>query len=292
MLNYLRIKPYVAMNKLPLEKRAAILTLLVEGNSLRSCSRIAKVSINTVSKLLRDVGRACLKFHSRMVVKIRCHLVEVDEIWSYVYSKQKNTPADRKEAGDVWTWVAIDPDTKLIISWYAGLRDIDSAKFFMNDLWRRIATRIQLSTDGFSAYPEAVADTFGGKVDFAQLVKIYGGKPDDSGERRQGRYKGAKKRVISGKPDIKFTTTAHVERQNLTMRMCIRRFGRRTNAFSKRLEYHRLAIALHYVYYNFVRIHQTLRVTPAMRAGLIKRFMTIEEVAKFADNFGNAGLCQ
>lgn len=274
------------MNQLPLQKRIHIIKLLVEGNSLRSCSRIVDVSINTVTKLLVDIGKACLKFHSQTVVKLSCERVQCDEIWSFVYSKEKNTPADRKEAGSIYTWIAIDPDTKLVISWYAGLRNIDSAKFFMNDLWCRLRTRVQLTTDGLYLYPEAVYDSFGEKVDFAQFVKIYGDKPDD-GEDRTGRYKGSKKTIISGKPDLSKATTSHIERQNLTMRMHIRRFGRRTNAFSKKLENHRLAIALHYVYYNFVRIHKTLRITPAMAAGLSKKFMTIEEVVRLPENYSN-----
>lgn len=266
------------MNRLSLEKRAKIIQLLVEGNSLRSASRIEDVSINTVTKLLVDVGKACLKFHSQTVVQVPCKRVECDEIWSFVYSKEKNTALNKAGAGNVWTWIAIDPDTKLVISWFAGQRDMRSAKFFMNDVWCRIRTRTQLTTDGLSLYPEAIADTFGGKIDFAQLVKIFSGRADNGEEERVGKYEGAEKRVFSGNPDLAKVSTTSVERQNLTMRMSIRRFGRRTNAFSKKIENHCFAIALHYYFYNFVRIHKSLRVTPAMEAGLTKKPMTIEDI--------------
>lgn len=216
------------MNRLPLEKRCQIIQLLVEGNSLRACSRIADVSFNTVLKLLVDVGRACLKFHSQTVVRIRAKYVQCDEIWSFVYAKEKNKAGKEAYSGDVWTWVGMDQDSKLVISWYAGLRDQYSANFFMNDLWCRLATHPQLTTDGYPAYREAVADTFGSKVDFAQLVKQYStntvnkeGKID-----KREKYTGAEKRVICGNPDIKKITTSHVERQNLTMRMGMRRFIR------------------------------------------------------------------
>lgn len=275
------------MNRLPLAKRCQIIQLLVEGNSLRSCSRIADVSINTVLKLLVDVGRGCLKFHSQTVVRLNCKRVQCDEIWSFVYAKEKNKAGKKGYSGDVWTWVAMDPDTKLVISWYAGLRDQYSANFFMNDLWCRLKSRIQLTTDGWVAYREAVAETFGGKVDFAQLVKQYStestnkeGKKD-----KRERYIGAEKRIISGKPDLKKATTSHIERQNLTMRMGIRRFTRETNAFSKKLENHCYSIALHFVHYNFVRIHKTLRVTPAMEANLTKHIMKIEDIAQFPDQY-------
>lgn len=266
------------MNRLSIEKRAQILHLLVEGNSLRSTSRIADVSINTVSNLLITVGKACLKFHSETVVKLHCKRVECDEIWSFVYTKEKNNASKTEGVGNVWTWVAIDPDTKLVISWFAGQRDMRSAKFFMNDLWCRIRNRPQISTDGLSLYTEAVADTFGGKVDFAQLVKIFSGREDNGDEAREGKYEGAEKRVFAGNPDLATVSTTSVERQNLTMRMSIRRFGRRTNAFSKKLDNHCYAIALHFVYNNFVKRHGTIRVAPAMAAGLTKKFMTLEDI--------------
>jgi len=270
------------MNRLPIEKQVKIIQLLCEGNSLRATSRIVDVSINTVTNLLVDVGKACIKFHSKTVVQIRCKRVQCDEIWSFVYSKEKNTKVDKFGVGNVWTWVALDPDSKLAISWFAGERDIRSAKFFMNDLWCRLRTRVQLTTDGLKHYREAVDDTFGSRVDFAQFVKKYSTESINKNGKidRRERYIGADRNVITGNPDRKYITTSHIERQNLTMRMHMRRFTRKTNAFSKKLENHCYAIALYFVYYNFVKIHKTLRVPPAMAAGLIKRLMKIEDIAR------------
>lgn len=275
------------MNKLSLEKRAKIINLLVEGNSLRACSRLVDVSLNTVTKLLVDVGKACLKFHSETVVQVRSERVQCDEIWSFVYSKEKNVKEDKYGVGNVWTWVAIDSDTKLVISFFAGQRDLQSAKFFMNDLWCRLRTRVQLSTDGLPAYVEAVADTFGGKVDFAQLVKQYSNESiSDNGKRdRRLKYIGAERTTISGNPDRQYISTSYIERQNLSMRMGMRRFTRKTNAFSKKIENHCYAIALYFVHYNFVRIHKSIRVTPAMEAGLTKRVMKIEDIVNLTENY-------
>ncbi len=275
------------MNKLPIEKRVQIITLLVEGNSLRSCSRIADVSINTVTKLLVDVGRACEKFHNEKVVGVKSKRVQCDEIWSFVYAKEKNKPADMEGVGDVWTWTALDADSKLIVSWLVGDRDADTANTFMHDVANRLATRVQLTTDGLSKYLEAVTDSFGSYIDFAQLIKIYG--KEGSAASTEKKYSppeciGCKKQTISGDPDPKHISTSYVERQNLTMRMHMRRFTRLTNAFSKKIENHCHAIALHFVYYNFVKQHKTLRITPAMAAGLTKRFMSIEEIVRLAEN--------
>jgi IS1 family transposase len=264
------------MNKLPIEKRVQIITLLVEGNSLRSASRIADVSINTVSKLLVDVGRACDKFHNEKVVDIAAKRVQCDEIWSFVYAKKKNVPEGMEDyAGDVWTWVGIDADTKLVISWMIGGKDAESGKVFMEDLAQRITNRIQLTTDGHHAYLEAVDAQFDRFIDYAQLIKIYG----KSGDTRQTEKKyspaecvGTEKKVIAGNPDPKHISTSYVERQNLTMRMHMRRFTRLTNA-----------IALHFVYYNFVKLHKSLRITPAMEAGLTKRFISIEDVVNLTE---------
>jgi IS1 family transposase len=271
------------MNRLSLEKRTKIIQLLVEGNSLRACSRIVDVSINTVTKLLVDVGQACLDFHSKTIVQIRSKRVQCDEIWSFVYKKEKNATEDKYGVGNVWTWVAIDPDTKLVISFFAGERDIESAKFFMNDLWCRLRTRVQISTDGLSMYREAIDDTFGSRVDFAQLVKQYSTESRDKNGKidRREKYIGAEKKVITGAPDRKHISTSHVERQNLTMRMHMRRFTRKTNAFSKKMDNHCYAIALHFVYYNFCKIHKSLRVTPAMEAKICKRVMRIEDIVNF-----------
>ena len=289
MLDRLSIYYYLCfMNKLPLHKKTQIITLLVEGNSLRSCSRIADVSINTVTKLLVDIGAACQKFHDETVIGIKAQRVQADEIWSFVNSKDKNTPEEYKEAGiagDVWTWTALDADSKLIVSWYVGNREAECANEFMLDVAARLANRVQLTTDGHRAYLQAVENAFENDIDYAQLVKIYGGADGNSNERRYSpaKYQGAKKTPVSGNPKEKFVSTSHVERQNLTMRMGMRRFTRLTNAFSKKIENHCHAIALHFVYYNFVRIHKSLSVPPAMQAGLIKRLMSIEDIVKLAE---------
>ena len=274
------------MNKLPLEKRVQIINLLVEGNSIRACTRIADVSKNTVTKLLIEVGKACIKFHNETVLTVKSKRIQCDEIWSFVYSKEKNKPEGMENVGDVWTWTALDADSKLIVSWFVGARDIESASIFMNDVASRLSNRVQLTTDGLHTYLEAVADSFGSQVDFAQLQKIYGKEGNaKSAEKKYSPAEciGCKKNVIWGNPDPEHISTSYVERQNLTMRMHIRRFTRLTNAFSKKIENHCYAIALHFVYYNFVKIHKTLRVPPAMEAGLIKRLMSIEDIVKLTD---------
>lgn len=247
------------------------------------------VSRNTVDKLLVEVGAACQEFHNNHVVAVASKRILCDEIWSFVYSKEKNTTEENKEkgAGDVWTWTALDSDSKLIVSWYVGDRSASSANVFMQDVAARLKNRVQLTTDGHKAYLDAVEDAFSGQVDFAQLVKLYGGSTGESSNERK--YSpvdciGAKKVKQLGSPDKKHISTSHVERQNLTMRMHMRRFTRLTNAFSKKLENHCYAIALHFVYYNFAKIHQTLRVTQAMEAGLTKDIMSIEDIVKLTDN--------
>lgn len=267
------------MNRLSLEKQIQIVSLLVEGNSLRAITRITGASINTVTKLLVDVGKACEKYHDENVVGITSKRVQCDEIWSFVYAKEKNLPED-KVGGDVWTWVGIDADTKLVISWCLGDRGTESAHVLMNDLMYRLKNRVQLTTDGHSAYLMAVDNTFANNIDYAQLYKIYGS--DSSKEKRYSPAEclGTKKIRITGDPDQKHISTSYVERQNLTMRMGMRRFTRLTNAFSKKLENHFYAIALHFMYYNFCRIHKTLRVTPAMEAGVTKDIWEIENIVK------------
>lgn len=275
------------MNQLSLEKRTQIITLLVEGNSLRSTSRISGCSINTVTKLLVDVGIACQAFHYDNVKEVQSKRVQCDEIWSFVYAKDKNVTEEMADgAGDVWTWVGIDADTKLVISWYVGDRSAASAYEFMSDVASRVSSRIQLSTDGHRAYLEAVEGAFEFRVDYAQLVKMYGGT-DAKNEKRYSPAEctGTKKNVIVGNPDMKHVSTSYVERQNLTMRMGIRRFTRLTNAFSKKFENHCHAIALHFVYYNFVRIHKSLRVTPAMEAGLTKKLWNVSDIVKLTDSY-------
>lgn len=276
------------MNQLPLSKRVQIINLLVEGSSLRATSRICDVSINTVTKLLIDVGSACQKFHDEMVQGIKSQRIEADEIWSFVYSKEKNKPANVEGVGDVWTFVGIDADSKLVVAWLVGLRDIATATVFMKDIASRLKNKVQLTTDGLKAYLEAVNSAFptDDDIDYAQLVKIYGPEEGYNMTERKyspGKCTGADKKVIYGQPDEYFISTSYVERQNLTMRMHMRRFTRLTNAFSKKIENHCHAIALHFVYYNFVKIHKTLRVPPAMQAGLIKRLMTIEDIVNLTN---------
>jgi IS1 family transposase len=273
------------MNKLPIEKRVQIIQMLVEGNSLRSTSRMADVSINTVTKLLVDTGKACQKFHDENVVKVKSIRIQADEIWSFVYAKEKNASIEQKAngAGNAWTWTAIDADSKLIVSWFVGDRTYISARDFMQDVASRLSNRVQLTTDGHKAYLNAVDDAFDGEIDFAQLTKIYGNPEGQGNEKRYSPAEctGVECNIINGRPDEKFISTSYVERQNLTMRMHMRRFTRLTNAFSKKIENHCYAIALHFVYYNFVKQHKTLRVTPAMAAGVTKRFMSIEDLANF-----------
>jgi IS1 family transposase len=274
------------MNKLPIEKRVQIINMLVEGNSMRATSRIADVSINTVTKLLVDVGYACMNFHNEMVKDLKCQRVQADEIWSFIGSKEKNTTPESKEEGngDVWTWVGIDADTKLVVSWFVGNRSAESASKFMNDMASRIVTSMQLTTDGHVPYLKAVSDAFGTNIDFAQLVKVYGSISDgeNATERKYSpsKLKSINKIPICGNPDEAHISTSYIERQNLTMRMHMRRFTRLTNAFSKKIENHCHAVALHFVYYNFCKIHKSLRVTPAMEAKLTKKPMTIEDIAK------------
>jgi len=275
------------MNKLPLKTRIQILSMLCEGSSMRSISRIADVSINTVSKLLEDAGEFCAAFHDQNVRNVTAKRIQVDEIWSFVYAKDKNV-ADAKAApdgaGDAWTWTAIDADTKLIVSFFVGGRDADSATWFLQNVMDRLTNRVQLTSDGHRSYIEAVENVFGADVDYAQLVKIYGSSPDSS----KGRYSpavcvGAKKTPVMGEPDEKHISTSYVERQNLTMRMSMRRFTRLTNGFSKKIENHVHALALYFVYYNWMRIHKTLRVTPAMAAGLTDQLMSWEDMVNAMD---------
>lgn len=271
-----------SMNKLTIKQRAQILHMLVEGNSLRATARMADVSRNTVDKLLRDVGAACLDYQDEHLKNLPCKRVQCDEIWSFVYAKQKNVPEGMEDdAGDIWTWTAICADTKIVPCWHVGDRSAEAAYSFMSDLAGRLANRVQLTTDGLLAYKDAVEGAFGGDIDYAMLVKMYGGEGRKSPEKRYspGKFKAAKKVAINGRPDKEHVSTSHVERQNLTMRMSMRRFTRLTNGFSKKIENHMHAISLHYMYYNFGRIHQTLRVTPAMEAGISDHVWTLEEIA-------------
>jgi len=278
------------MNKLPFEKRVQILHLLVEGNSLRATARLADVSFNTTAKLFVDAARACLDYQNRTFVNLTCKRIQVDEIWSFVYAKALNAPIEKKiagQAGDVWTWVAIDADTKLVPSWYIGDRSSQSAWEFLTDLRKRLSSRVQLTSDGHKAYLVGVAGSFGDDVDFAQLVKIYGKVGSEKGVRRYSPPEclGAVKTPVYGEPDPKHISTSYAERQNLTMRMSIRRFTRLTNAFSKKVENHALSVALHYMNYNFCRIHKTLRVTPAMAAGVTDKLWDIGDVVDMLEKW-------
>jgi IS1 family transposase len=272
------------MNKLTIEQRAKILHLLCEGMSIRAITRLTGASKNTVAKLLIDAGKACDAYHDANVRNVKASRVQVDEIWSFTYAKQKNVAAAKAApdyAGDTWTWTAIDADSKMILSYLVGGRDSEYAMEFMDDLASRLANRVQLTSDGHKAYLEAVEGAFGCDVDYAQLVKTYG----NMGGSEQRRYRpaectGIKKIRREGDPDIKHVSTSYVERSNLTMRMHMRRFTRLTNGFSKKVENHAHAVALHMMYYNFVRIHKTLRVTPAMAAGVETRLWEIADIAK------------
>ena len=275
------------MNRLSSTKREAILKLMVEGVSIRSIARAHDVSPNTVDKLLRDAGRACFGIHDQEVRDVEAERIQTDEIWSFCYAKQRNVATARAappQAGDVWTWLAIDPDTKLLVSWFVGDRSCASAGVIMADLKARLKTRVQLTTDGHRAYLDAVEDAFGDDVDFAQLVKIYS-EPPARGQARYspGKIVAAKPTRITGSPDPDHISTSIVERLNLTVRMTNRRFTRLTNAFSKRLENHIHALAIDIVHYNFIRIHRTLRVTPAMAAGITDRLWTWQDVIECID---------
>ncbi len=263
------------------ERRARILSCLVEGNSIRSTARIAGVAINTVIKLLKDVAIACKDYQDKTLHELTCKHIQVDEIWSFCYVKEKNVPSQLKGQlgfGDVWTWTALDTKTKLVPCWLVGGRDAEYAKVFIDDLASRMASRIQLTSDGHKAYLEAVEGAFGANIDYAQLVKLYGEAPENERRYSASSCIGTRKTSISGNPDLTTASTSHVERQNLTMRMSIRRFTRLTNAFSKKLENHEYAVALHFMHYNFARIHKSLRVTPAMEAGIADHVWTLEEI--------------
>ncbi|MFI5251207.1 MAG: IS1 family transposase [Bacteroidota bacterium] len=275
------------MNRLSFEKRTQIINILVEGNSLRATSRIADCSINTVTKLLIQVGTACAEYLDKHVKNVKSKRVQCDEIWSFVYAKQKNVPESMKQqsgVGDVWTWTALDSDSKLIISYLVGLRNADCAKIFMEDVASRLANRVQLTTDGLKAYLEEVDQVFGVDIDYAQLVKIYGACPEGEIRYSPAECTGAKKEIVTGYPIKKDISTSHVERQNLTMRMGMRRFTGLTNAFSKKIANHEHAIALHFMYYNFVRIHKSLRVTPAQAADLTTKLWNVEDLVKLTDS--------
>jgi IS1 family transposase len=275
------------MNRLSLADRAKILSCLVEGNSLRATARMVDVSLNTVLKFVRDLGMACATYQNENLRGIASKRVQCDEIWSFIGAKEKNVPKGERGLGrgDVYTWVAIDADTKLVMSWMVGRRDAQYARVFIDDLASRLANRVQLSTDGHHAYLNAVERSFGGEIDYGMLKKIYGNPSGGKDERRysSGECCGAIKGAVCGEPEWEHISTSFVERQNLTMRMGMRRFTRLTNGFSKKIENHDYAIAIHYMHYNFGRIHKSLRVTPAMQSGISDHVWSLEEIAALAN---------
>jgi IS1 family transposase len=276
------------MNQLAIERRVRVVSCLVEGMGVNATTRVTGVAKNTVLKLLHDLGIACEQYQREHVRDLLCRRIQCDEIWQFCYSKQKNVPAEKRGQfgyGDVWTWVGIDADTKLIVAWHLGQRDASAARVFINRLAGRIKTRIELTTDGHRAYLDAVDEAWATEVDYAMLVKLYGVEPASKPETRYSPAQciGTRRDAISGNPDPDHVSTSFVERQNLTMRMQMRRYTRLTNAHSKKLENHRHATALHFVWYNFVRIHQTLRCSPAMEAGIDNHLWSMEELVSLAN---------
>ncbi len=275
------------MNKLAIEKRAKIIAALVEGNSIRATVRLTGAAKGTVIKLLADVGRACADYQSRKLRNLPCRRIQCDEIWSFCYAKEKNVPENLRGQfgfGDVWTWTAICADTKIVPSWMIGKRDAGTAFEFMQDLAGRLASRVQLTTDGHRVYLEAVESAFGSEIDYAMLVKVYGADPEGDTRYTPPQCIGTYTTVISGRPNPNYVSTSFVERQNLTMRMSMRRFTRLTNAFSKKVDNLRHAVSLHFMHYNFCRIHQSLRCSPAMAAGVSERLWEIEDIARLLDS--------
>ncbi|MBA7478866.1 IS1 family transposase ISNisp5 [subsurface metagenome] len=275
------------MNRLSIERRARVISALVEGNSIRATCRITGTAKGTVIRLLAEVGRACASYQDKHLRNLPCKHIQCDEIWSFCYAKQKNVPEDKQGRlgyGDAWTWTAIDADTKLVPSWLVGLRDASCSYAFMKDLKSRLANRVQITTDGHRLYLWAVEDAFGAEVDYAMLVKLYGKEVDSETRYSPARCIGADPHIIQGNPDPTKISTSYAERQNLTMRMSIRRFTRLTNAFSKKIENLEHAVALHFMYYNFARPHKTLANpyprTPAMAAGISNHLWTIADIIR------------
>lgn len=281
------------MNRLSRQDRVKVIAALVEGNSIRAIARMTGFSKNTISKLLLEAGAACADYQNRIFRNLNLKRIQCDEIWSFVGAKDKNVPESKKDQfgfGSVWTWTAIDAETKLVPCWMVGPRDAAAATEFMQDLASRLACRVQLTTDGHKAYLDAVEDAFGSDIDYAQLIKIYGADLSEEVRYSPAECTGTKKEVVSGNPQRKHISTSYVERQNLTMRMHMRRFTRLTNAFSKKLENHIAAISLHFMYYNFVRNHQTLRMTPAMAAKIVNAPMEIEDIVRLLEDFHQENL--
>src|SRR5579872_7002666 len=285
----MKVHIMLGMNKLDLAKRVQILSMLCEGSSMRSIARVCGVSFNTVDKLLRDAGNACAIYHFNNVVGVKARRIQCDEIWSFCYAKRSNVPNAKSApqgAGDVWTWTAVDADSKLIVSWMVGDRSAETASLFMDDLKPRLANRVQLTTDGHAAYLDAVSGAFSDDgVDYGMLVKLYGKTSDDTPERRYSPAQcvGARKDVMLGNPKKRDISTSYVERHNLTMRMSMRRFTRLTNAFSKRIDNHIHALSIYFVWFNFVRQHKAHRLSPAMAAGIADRLWSMEYIVALVD---------
>lgn len=274
------------MNQLTVSRRALVVATLVEGNSLRATARITGIARMTIEKLLRDLGSACAEYQNERLRDLGCRRMQLDEIWSFVYAKQKKLPQDKRGQfgfGDVWTWVAVDADSKLVPSWLVGPRDAETALAFVNDLAGRLRNRIQLTTDGLRLHLAAVEDAFGGQVDYSMLVKLYRSTPEGETRYSPAKCIGTMGETIVGFPDPAHVSTSYAERRNLTMRMHMRRFTRLTNAFSKKVENHTHAVALHFMHYNFVRVHQPLRATPAMAAGVTHRLWEIKDLVAVLD---------
>jgi IS1 family transposase len=278
----------VSMNRLSSEKRAQILGMMVEGNSIRAIVRMTGASKNTIIKLLEDAGEAFSAYQDAAFHDLSCKRIQLDEIWAFCYAKQRNVmvaKAAPEDAGDLWTWVALDADTKLVPSWRIGDRSGATAIEFVCDLSHRLANRVQVTSDGHRAYLEAVEAGFGAQVDYAQLIKLYGEVPHPKGRYSPAQIQGSKTYCCTGKPDPRHISTSFVERQNLTMRMSMRRFTRLTNGFSKKAENHGHSVAIHFMHYNFVRIHQSLRVTPAIAAGVTAKLWSLTDMARVIEDW-------
>ncbi len=272
----------VSMNTISHDQKCAVIRCLLEGNSIRSTVRITGVAKNTVSRLLKEAGQACLEYQDKMLRNVTCQRIQCDEIWNFCYCKDKNVPEHMRGepgVGSIWTWTAIDADSKLIVSWRLGARDAANANAFMQDIAERVVNRFQLTTDGNRTYLDAVHDHFGPFIDYSQLIKLYGAV-DEERTYSPSKCLGTRRETVSGSPDRKHVSTSYVERQNLTMRMGMRRYTRLTNGFSKKAEMLAYAVALHFMYYNFTRRHETLRMTPAMKAGVVDRMLSISDIVE------------
>lgn len=275
------------MNRLSKQARIQVLAALIEGNSIRATSRLTGVAKGTILKLLGEVGVACANYQDKTLHNLYCRRVQCDEVWAFVGAKEKNVPQEKRGQfgyGDVWTWVALDGDSKLVVCWHLGKRDAEDAMTFISSLADRLAHRIQLTTDGHGAYLRAVEGAFGNEIDYAMLVKLYGREPERETRYSPAKCLGTALEIVEGYPDKKHISTSYVERQNLTMRMGMRRLTRLTNAFSKKVENLDHALALHFMHYNFARVHKTLGMTPAMATGLADHPWSVGEIVALLPN--------